>query len=153
MTKQQQQCSRGASLVAQWGGPSLPVQEMQVRSLGREDPLKKEMTTLSNILAWESHGQRSMVVYTTQSRKGSDTTKQCSTDVKSRESEDGNPWIQMMPPDAAIENGHVEMRAGGAGGTNWEIRTDIYTLPCAKQTASGKLPCSTGSSAGCSVVA
>ena len=153
MTKQQQQCRRGASLVAQWGGPSLPVQEMQVRSLGREDPLKKEMTTLSNILAWESHGQRSMVVYTTQSQKGSDTTKQRSTDVKSRESEDGNPWIQMMPPDAAIENGHVEMRAGGAVGTNWEIRTDIYTLPCAKQTASGKLPCSTGSSAGCSVVA
>ena len=26
---------------------------MQVRSLGREDPLEKEMTTLSSILAWE----------------------------------------------------------------------------------------------------
>ena len=28
------------------------MQEMQVRSLGREDPLEKEMTTHSSILAW-----------------------------------------------------------------------------------------------------
>ena len=33
---------------------SLPaVLETQVRSLGREDPLEKEMATHSNILAWE----------------------------------------------------------------------------------------------------
>ena len=30
-----------------------PMQEMQVRSLGREDFLQKEMTTHSSILAWE----------------------------------------------------------------------------------------------------
>ena len=29
------------------------MQEMQVRSLGQEDPLEKEMATLSSILAWE----------------------------------------------------------------------------------------------------
>ena len=29
------------------------MQETQVGSLGREDPLKKEMATHSNILAWE----------------------------------------------------------------------------------------------------
>ena len=29
------------------------VQEMQVSSLGREDPLEKEMVTYSSILAWE----------------------------------------------------------------------------------------------------
>ena len=29
------------------------MQETQVRSLGREDPLEKEMATHSNILAWE----------------------------------------------------------------------------------------------------
>jgi len=29
------------------------MQEMQVQSLGREDPLEKEMTTHSSILAWE----------------------------------------------------------------------------------------------------
>jgi len=29
------------------------VQEMQVESLGREDPLEKEMATHSSILGWE----------------------------------------------------------------------------------------------------
>ena len=29
------------------------MQEMQVRSLGQEDPLKKEMATHSSILAWK----------------------------------------------------------------------------------------------------
>ena len=29
------------------------MQEMQVQSLGREDPLEKEMITHSSILAWE----------------------------------------------------------------------------------------------------
>ena len=29
------------------------MQEMQVRSLGREDPLEKEIATHSSILAWE----------------------------------------------------------------------------------------------------
>ena len=29
------------------------IQEMQVQSLGREDPLEKEMATQSSILAWE----------------------------------------------------------------------------------------------------
>jgi len=31
----------------------LPVQETQVRLLGQEDPLEKEMATHSSILAWE----------------------------------------------------------------------------------------------------
>ena len=35
------------------------VQETQVQSLGQEDPLKKEVTTYSSVLAGESHGQRS----------------------------------------------------------------------------------------------
>ena len=29
------------------------MQEMEVRSLGQEDPLKKEMATHSGVLAWE----------------------------------------------------------------------------------------------------
>ena len=32
----------------------LLIQEMQVGSLGREDPLEKEMATHSSILAWET---------------------------------------------------------------------------------------------------
>ena len=31
----------------------LPMQEMQVQSLGWEDPLEKEMVTQSGVLAWE----------------------------------------------------------------------------------------------------
>ena len=31
------------------------VQETQVQSLGQEDPLKKGMSTDSNILAWKYH--------------------------------------------------------------------------------------------------
>ena len=37
-------------------------QKMQVQSLGREDPLEKEMATDSSILE-NSHGQRSLVGY------------------------------------------------------------------------------------------
>ena len=33
--------------------PYEATQEMQVRSLGQEDPLEKEMVTHSSILAWE----------------------------------------------------------------------------------------------------
>ena len=32
----------------------LPVQETRVQSLGREDPLEKEMETHSSILAWDT---------------------------------------------------------------------------------------------------
>ena len=45
----------GASLVAQWWricSPMQETQEMQVRSLGQEDPLEEEMETHSSILAW-----------------------------------------------------------------------------------------------------
>ena len=34
--------------------PMQETQEMQVQSLGREDPLKEEMATLSSILAWRN---------------------------------------------------------------------------------------------------
>ena len=45
-------CIKWASLAAQMI-KNLPVmQETQVQPLGWEDPLEKEMATLSNILAW-----------------------------------------------------------------------------------------------------
>ena len=50
--------------------------ETQVRPLGWEDPLKKEMTTHSSTLAWKFHGLRSLVAYSTWGRKESDTTEQ-----------------------------------------------------------------------------
>ena len=43
-----------SSLEAQ-AGKNLPaMQEARVQSLGREDPLEKEMATHSSILAWEN---------------------------------------------------------------------------------------------------
>ena len=42
-----------ASQVAQRERICLPMQEMQVRSLGREDPLENDMATHSSFLAWE----------------------------------------------------------------------------------------------------
>ena len=42
---------QAASLIAQ-SVKNLPMQETQVQSLGREDPLEKEIAAHSNILAW-----------------------------------------------------------------------------------------------------
>ena len=42
-----------ASLVVQLVKNLPAIQETQVRSLGQEDPLEKEMATHSNILAWK----------------------------------------------------------------------------------------------------
>ena len=39
------------------------MQETWVQSLGWEDTLEKEMATHSSILAWRTHGQRSLVGY------------------------------------------------------------------------------------------
>ena len=47
------QCTQLASLVAQLLKNLSAVQETQVRFLGQEDPLEKEMATHSSILAWE----------------------------------------------------------------------------------------------------
>ena len=45
----------GAPQVAQWSRTRLPkqeMQEMQVCSLGQEDPLEEGMATHSSVLAW-----------------------------------------------------------------------------------------------------
>ena len=43
-----------ASLLAEWKRIRLPMQETWVQSLGREDPLEKEMAAHSSILAWRT---------------------------------------------------------------------------------------------------
>ena len=43
----------GASLVIQWWRIRLPMQVTGVQSLGREDPVEKEMATHSSILSLE----------------------------------------------------------------------------------------------------
>ena len=58
--------SFGASPMAQTVKSLPPMQETQVRSLGQEDPLEKEMATHSSILTWripwteEPSGRQSM---------------------------------------------------------------------------------------------
>ena len=53
----------------------LPIMwETQVRSLGQEDPLEKEMTTHSSTLAWKIPWMEELVGYSPQGRKESDMT-------------------------------------------------------------------------------
>ena len=49
-------------------------QEMQVRSLGREDPLEEEWQPIPVFLPGESHGQRTLAGVSPEGRKGSDMT-------------------------------------------------------------------------------
>ena len=65
--------STRASLVAQRLKRLPAMWETRVRFLGWEDPLKKEMATHSSIHS--SHGWRSLVGYSPQSCKESDTTE------------------------------------------------------------------------------
>ena len=51
--------------------------------------------------------------------------------------------LQDKNRDEDIENGCADTGVG----MNWEVVIGMYTLPCLKQIASGKLPYSTGSSA------
>ena len=56
------------SLIAQTVKNLPAMQVIRVQSLGQEDPLEKGMATHSSILAWRSHGQRSLVVAKSQAR-------------------------------------------------------------------------------------
>ena len=67
----------GASLLALWvkNPPAVwETQEAQVQSLGREDPLEKEMVTHSSLLG-ESHGQRSLTGCSPWGHRESDMTE------------------------------------------------------------------------------
>ena len=48
---------------------------MWVQSPGHEDPLEEEMASHSSILAWRIHRQRSLVGYSPECCKESDTTE------------------------------------------------------------------------------
>ena len=65
-----------ASPGAQWRRICLPVLEMQVQSLGREDPLEKGMATHSSILAWKIPWTEEPRRLQERGHKESDTTEQ-----------------------------------------------------------------------------
>ena len=58
--------------------------------------------------------------------------------------------MQSRNRDSDVENALVHTAGEGEGGADWEIRTDMSTLPQVKQTAGGKVLGSTGRSAWCS---
>ena len=63
--------------MAQWVKNLLANQEIQetrVRSLGQEDPQKEEMTTYSNILAWEMPWTKELGMLQSMRSQESDTT-------------------------------------------------------------------------------
>ena len=60
-------------------------------------------------------------------------------------------YLQSRNRDADVENGCVDTGGDGEGGVNWEMGTDIYTLPYTQDRASGKLLYSR-SSAQCSMM-
>ena len=53
--------------------PAMP--ETPFRSLGQEDTLEEGMASHSSVLAWRTHGQRSLVGYSSWVCKESDTTE------------------------------------------------------------------------------
>ena len=70
-------CSVGvrASLVAQTVKRLPAMWEIQLQSLGGEDPLEKEMATTPVFLPGKSHGWRNLVGYRPWGHKESDTTE------------------------------------------------------------------------------
>ena len=65
----------GASLVAQMVKNLSAMWETWVQSLGWEDALEEGMTTHSSVLAWKSHGQRSLAGYSAWDHKELDVTE------------------------------------------------------------------------------
>ena len=63
-------------LVAQKVRNPPAMQETQIRSLGREDPLEEGMAAHSSTLAWRIHGQRSLAGYSPWGGKESDSSSQ-----------------------------------------------------------------------------
>ena len=59
--------------------------EMQVQSLGQENPLEEEIATHSSFLPGKLRGKRSLVGYSPWSHKDSDMTEQLSTQIGSQE--------------------------------------------------------------------
>ena len=72
----------GASLPAQMIQNLPAMQETQVRSLGREDPLEEEIEPTPVFLPGKSHEQRSLVGYSPRCHKELDMTKHAHIHVR-----------------------------------------------------------------------
>ena len=70
----------------------LPVLEIQVLSLGWEDPLEEEMATHSSIFARKIPWTENLVDYSLQGGKESDTTERLITQTKHRRGDRNCMW-------------------------------------------------------------
>ena len=97
--------------MAQWYRIHLPVQEMWVRSLDREDPLEKEMATQSTIVVWENSWTVEPAGLQSMGSQESDTTEWLNNKRASRGS---IMWTQREGPsydqggELSKEHGHSE---------------------------------------------
>ena len=120
--------------MAQWvkNPPAMQqTQETWVRSLGQEDPLEKEMSTHSSILAWkiprteEPGGLQSMG----SQRAGHDwVINNNNAYIQNLGKWYWWAYLQGRDGDTDIEKGLVDTLGEGKGGMNWESSNDIYTL-------------------------
>ena len=94
---------------------------MRIRSLGREDPLEKEMATHRTVLARITHGQRSLAGYSPWGHKESDTTEQPSVHTRSYKkpnaSVGGLLWGTHSVRTGSGNSGHT-----GSGNSGWTHR-------------------------------
>ena len=58
------------------------LQETQIQSLNREDPLENKLATHFHLLAWRFHGQKSQVGCSPRGPKESDTTEQLTLPIR-----------------------------------------------------------------------
>ena len=103
--------ARWASLVDQWSRiHHLPMQETKVRSLGREDPLEREIATHSSILVWETPRQKSLAGYSPLGHKSRDKTEA----TKQQFARCSERWTCISSAEPfAPRNSHIEPQLGG----------------------------------------
>ena len=83
---------------------------MEVRFLGREDPLEKEMATHSSILAWRIPGD-GLTDYSPRGRTESDMTEQEHTHIITHPS---HAWSQLVIRSGQSQKGNHHGRLEGA---------------------------------------
>ena len=71
--------------------------EAGVRSLHQEDPLEKGMATHSSILAWKSHGQRSLEGHRPRGHKESDTSKRLTLSLSFTSATEQQEQTRILP--------------------------------------------------------
>ena len=112
------------------------MQETWVRLLSQENPLEAGMTIHSSILAWRTHGQRSLMGYSPWGHKASDTTEEtelaCRQGNNSQTLPSAAPWALPWPLALCRRAGPpcwFQLWAGPAGGRTFSRALDLTSRP------------------------